>query len=84
MPASDCPANAVCVWQQPDFQGDRDDFTLGGCLEIHFRSIVNNAPNFTAAVFSLGGCRGERLRFMAPGTQDSNLEGNSVNMQRIS
>jgi hypothetical protein len=83
-----CPPGALCVWQKPDFQGDRDVFTefstKPGCLNIHFRSIVNNMGSnaFVATVFSLGGCRGEKLRTMVPGTQDSDLEGQSMRMAR--
>jgi hypothetical protein len=83
MPDTDCPDGAVCVWQEENFQGGRSDLhTRDTCYNIRFKSIKCNA-GVNAVVYPRPNCQGDVAAVLGVGQADSNINGQSVTIQRI-
>jgi Peptidase inhibitor family I36 len=81
MTSGDCPAGAVCVWTQTNYQGGRVDLNNQGCFNIEFWSIRNNSTWITARVYPSSDCAGDASASLGPGQEDSSIRGVSVNIQ---
>jgi Peptidase inhibitor family I36 len=82
----DCPENSVCIWQDFNYQGDRDVFhNFSGCMNIRFNSISNNTsnPRYKVLAYQGIGCTGSSTS-LNPGESKPELQSMGFRVELLS